>query len=182
MKNALFILVALVAFSFSCKRDPIVNNQDLEPITFEFQDTIDFPVPSSIGLNIPWILPSIDIQSGFANEIVNANELVYVVEDITLSALTLELRNPPGVNFSFLKHMTLFLEGDDGDKIELAHRFNVSPTVGTTLEFEPSNHQLDDFIKSDSYKLDAQLVVDELLLQDIELRAYMTFKVTLTNY
>ena len=181
MKRLLILPLLAALVVFSCKKDPIIDNQDLEPITFNFPDTLEFAVSSLVGLNIPWVIPSVAVTTGFQENVGGLDPLVSAVEDITLQSLDLEVISPPGLEFDWLKHITLFVNAPGEPQVELAHLFDIPDGSGTRISLEPAPNLLDEYVKSEDFTLDAQITVDELLLQDIQLRVYMDFEVTLIN-
>ncbi|MEM7036406.1 MAG: hypothetical protein AAF570_05445, partial [Bacteroidota bacterium] len=107
--------------------------------------------------------------------------LVSAVENIYLKNLELEMLSPPGLEFDWLKHITLFVDAAGQTRTELAHKFDIDDSEGARITLEPASNKLDDYVRSETYQLDAQVTVDQLLLQDIQLRAYMAFEVELIN-
>ncbi|HIA36174.1 MAG TPA: hypothetical protein EYM84_04530 [Flavobacteriales bacterium] len=181
MSNRYFIYLLLILFFLSCKKEKIDDRVTFKETVFEFRDEMEFDFPSIIGLNIPWVLPSIDISINFPQEVGYTDPLINGVENILLKSMTAEILSPSNEDFSFLKHLTIYITAPGLPDIELAHLYNISPNPGNIIDLVPAGNVLDTYVKRDDYNMKIEVTADKLMLQDVKVNASLVLEVTLIN-
>lgn len=147
-----------------------------ELLTFYVNDETTFTVENQFPIDIPFNIPTPDIETGSQEEFENNNTRVDLVKNIYLNKLELSILSPEDVTFSFLESVHIFISTDDSNEIELAFKEDIDDVTKITLE--TSDSRLDEYVKNDSYDLRFKIVTDEVLVRDVELKAEMRYKVT----
>ena len=99
------------------------------------------------------------------------------VKDVYLSKMTLTITDPPSLTFDFLDKVQIFISTNANNKILLAQLDNV-PRGVTTVSLVPTTSRLDEYLKSDTYTLDAIYTSNKFIPQPFTVRSNATFKVT----
>ena len=107
MKKILFLFLISLSI-LSCKK-----THDL--FTFDVNDTSNFTIESQYGINLPFSVPTPDINTSSEKEFENNNTKASLVKEIILKKLTLTITSPDGETFKFLKNITLYISADDED-------------------------------------------------------------------
>lgn len=172
MKRKIMFFIGVVLFSYitSCKKIE-------ELLTFYVNDETTFTVENQFPVDIPFNIPTPDIESDSQEEFENNNTRANLVKNIYLNKLELSILSPEGTTFSFLESIHIFISTDDSNEIELAFKENIDEDT-KKISMETSDSRLDKYVKSDTYDLRFKLVTDEVVLNDIELKAKMRYKVT----
>jgi len=170
MKKIFFILFLLLNI-ISCKKA-----HDL--FTFDVTDSSSFTIESQYGINLPFSIPTPDVNTSSEKEFENNNTKASLVKEIILKKLTLTITSPEGQTFKFLKNITLYISADGEDEIMLAKKENIDDGVGSVIDLEPTSAFLDVYVKKDKYKLRTEVTTDEVLLHDVDIRVDLTFQVT----
>ncbi len=176
-----FIYLFIILILLSCKKERIDDRVTFKNTIFEFSDEMEFNFPSIIGLNIPWILPSIDITIEFPQEVGYTDPLINGVENILLKSMNAEILSPSNEDFSFLKSLTIYITAPGLPDVELAHVYNLPANPGSLIELVPAGNILDNYVKRDDYKMKIEVTADKLMLQDVKVNASLILEVTLIN-
>lgn len=171
MKRFFNIWVVFLLFATGC--DKI---DDL--LTFNFKDSTTFTIPSVTGIDSPVNIPVPPIKSSSSEEFENNNTKASLVKDVILKELTLEIEDPQGKGFGFLKSIEIFISTEETAEVMLASKYNIPDDQGDILVLDPSGAKLDEYIKSDFYNLRTEVKVKEIPGQEVTVKADMTFRVT----
>jgi len=88
------------------------------------------------------------------------------VESIHLDSLRLVLNDPPGEDFSFLEEITIYLNAEGLDEIEIAKKVPVPESASNALVLDCTELDLQEYIKKDEFSLRLRTVTDELITKD----------------
>lgn len=138
--------------------------------------TAQFQISSTIGVNTPVDIPTPDVTTNSTTVFENNDTRSEWIEEITLRHLNLEITAPPGETFSFLKSITLFISADGLGELELASKSNISSDA-SRIELDVSTSDFSEYIKKDTYSIRTELVTDEAILQDVDVKMDLGFKV-----
>jgi hypothetical protein len=147
-------------------------------LTFNIQNEANFSVPSTIGINTPFVVQTPDIQTNSTQEFANNNTKKDLVKDVRLSSLNLKITSPTNMNFGFLKSINLYISAEGVSEKKIAYLTDIPENVGSSIDLIPTDEKLDDIIKQDKYSIRTEVVTDKTFFQDIEIKAKMNFKVT----
>lgn len=174
MKKVVGIIVILaIAFHFSSCKKVI---EDL--LTFNIDYSCSFTVPSAIGINTPFNVPTPPVQTNATQKFQNNGTSKDKVKNIVLKKLTLTITNPSQANFSMFKSIKLYISASGQPKKLLAESGEISTSAGKTLMLTPNSDNLDNYVKQDEFEVEAEVVMRKAPLYEIDFRADMTFQVT----
>jgi len=148
-----------------------------ELLTFEIKDDFTFTIPSTVGLNVPTNIPTPSIPTSIEEGVIGNNTSADLIKDITLKQMSFQITNPASANFNFLESVHLYISADGLEEKLVAYMDNV-PDGLTTLELITITDPLDAYIKQSTYDIRADIVTDELILQDTDIKGNFTFDVT----
>lgn len=171
MKKILIIsLIAIgIITSNSCKK--------LDEFTkFDLDYTSQVTVPANSLINLPIDIVTPDMETNYQDKFSNNNTNTDLVEEITLSTISITAKLPQGSNLDFLKSVQVFISADGLDELDIASSYDI-PDGLTTLELTVSNANLKDFVTKKSIKLRVKTVTDKAITQDRDLEIFTRFKV-----
>jgi len=181
MKKQFLLFSLLFIFCLSCKKESFDDQVTFKETIFKFSDELELNFPSIIGLNIPIVLPGVAVTLNFPQEIEYTDPLITAVRDIKLNSISIDLIEPPGEDFSFLKHLTIYITAPGLPDIEFAHLYNIPASPGISLSLIPSGNVLDNYVKRNDYKMKVEATADKFILQDVKVNASLVLEVTLIN-
>lgn len=144
-----------------------------------------FDLPYETSINIPMTLATetpLDIATPAINTGIEAAMEEYdtgldLIDEITLSSLTLTVTAPDTGDFGFLSSIEIFIAADSLDEVKLAFDTAVADDATAVLELETSTQDLQDYIKSDSFILRFRVISDETILEEQEIKMNAIFHV-----
>lgn len=148
-----------------------------ELLTFTISDETTFTVESAGLLDLPVNIPTPDVTTNSNQKFENNNTSAALVKDIRLQTVRLTITNPTGETFDFLKSIHLYISTSSSNEIELASLDNI-PVGVSTIELETTDERLDAYVKSSSYQVRTNVVTDEALSTDVDVKANIQFRVT----
>lgn len=144
-----------------------------------------FDLPYETSISIPLILAS-DSTLGIATPSINTgitdatekyNTDLDLIDEISLTSMTLTLTDPVDGDFGFLKSIEIFVNAVGEEEVQLAFDADVADDAGTVLELETSGEDLQNYFKSDEFSLRFSLSTDETVLTSQELTMNMVLHV-----
>ncbi|MCD0466324.1 hypothetical protein [Flavobacterium sp. ENC] len=171
MKSKLTAL-SLVLFLFVTSCNAV---DDL--LTFTISNTASIQIKSTAPINLPSEIVTPDVTTNSSAEFKNNNTKASLVKDVKLKSLQLNITDPDGETFTFLKSIHLYISTTDSDEIELAYQDNINSTA-KTIDLISTDARLDQYIKADQYKIRTKVTLKETLTKDVTLKADMKFRVT----
>lgn len=173
MKINFLILISAFLFFSSCDIQESIDNIT----TFNINNSAEFTVPSSAGVNLPIDLGTPDVSTSSQQSFENNNTRAALVENVNLSELTLTITSPNDRTFSFLKSLEIYISNDSEGSTLIAEIQDVPENVGSELELETTGANLDEYIKEDSYDLQYEVVTRETINSDTDIQSNMVFEV-----
>ncbi|MFT6849864.1 MAG: hypothetical protein ACJATA_000669 [Sphingobacteriales bacterium] len=171
MKNEKrLLLIGFLIVAASCNLDKL--------LTFSFTDKVTFTIPSTLGVNTPFSVPTPPVESEASESFSNNDTRIGLVKNITLKSIELKIDNPSNQTFSFLNKIQIFISTEGEEELLIAEETNIPDNIGNLLNLISTGSNLDAYIKSNKYQIRTEVTTDESFLKDIEILATMTFKVT----
>lgn len=147
-------------------------------LTFNIDYSSSFTVPSAIGVNTPFNVPAPSVQTNASQKFQNNGTSKDKVKNIILKKPTLTITDPSQANFSMFKSIKLYISASGQPKKLLAESGEISTSAGKTLTLTPTSDNLDNYVKQDEFEVEAEVIMREAPLYEIDFRADMTFQVT----
>ncbi|ADR21439.1 hypothetical protein MATR_09320 [Marivirga tractuosa] len=173
MRNIFLISITAFLFFSSCD-----IQEKLDKIaTFDIRNSAEFTVPSASGINIPLDFPTPDINTSSEQSFENNNTSANLVENVNLTDLKLTITSPDGRTFSFLKSLEIYIHNNSEGSTLIAEIQDIPDNVGSVLDLQTTEANLDEYIKEDSYSLQFEAVTDETTNSETDISAEMIFEV-----
>lgn len=128
-------------------------------------------------MNLPFVVSTPDVTTNSSQEFQNNNTKANLVKEIRLQSLKLNITDPSGQTFAFLKSIHIYISTTSSNEIELAYLDNISATT-SSIELTPTLAKLDAYVKSSSYNLRTEVVTKQVFTQNVTIHAESKFKVT----
>ena len=170
MKKAPFILLIAIFFLSSCDFLSELTQFDLP---YEKAITIPLIVGSDSTLSIT--TPS--INTGISDAVDKYNTGIDLIDEITLTSMTLTVTSPAGADMGFLATISVYINASGQEEIQLAYDTDVTDDVGAVLELSTSTADIQDYIKLDDFTLRFELGTDETVLEEHEITMNMVVHV-----
>lgn len=166
MKNSIILSMLLLMSALSCKK--------LDKKTqFNIESTSQSTIPSAIGVNLPFDLPTPTITTNIEQEMEEHNSHKNLIEYANLEELKLSINNPSSANFDFLNDMEIFIKADGLTEQKIAEIHNIPENQLQELSLSViQDIDLQDYIKADKYYLDITVKTDKVNLQDVTIDIY----------
>lgn len=164
-----YILFAVLFTSFiSCKQ--------IDKLTqFEIKYSTNFKIPSTIGINLPFNVPTPDIETNISEKLENNQSNKELIEQIYLKQMLLTIESPNNQTFRFLKDIDVFLLAEDLPKIKIAFKHNINNDIGQELDLDVIEQDLQEYIKKDFYTIDVTTTTDETIFSEVNIKADLKF-------
>ena len=168
MKKLLLLLIIPV-ISAACQEEPLV-------VRFKLHHDVEFTIEEGNLINAPFNILTPEVSNDQSAEFASNNTQKEKVQEVYLNYLNLYIQDPPTEDFSFLNEVFIYISEDAlGEKL-IASKTNIDQsTQELILDVEDVN--LADYIKADSYSLRVQTKTDEILGEDVTIKADMEFQV-----
>ena len=144
---------------------------------------LTFNVDVSQSTTIPFILSGtgpispVPVTTNSADSFRNNKTTKDKVKDVYLNKMMLTVTAPSGTTFDFLDKVQIFISTGTNNKILLAQLDNV-PRGVTTITLVPTTSRLDEYLKADTYTLDAIYTSNKFVSAPFTVRSDASFKVT----
>ena len=147
-----------------------------EKTQFTYSIEEDVTIPSNIGINLPFNIPTTDVETNIDHELEIRNKKKKRIEQIKLTQLELTIKSPSGANFNFLKDISIYLEAEGLPKTLVAEQKNLQNTNATYLSIPTEKDKdLSQYIKKDKVNIHVEVVTDQTIFQDITITVKPTF-------
>lgn len=171
MKNVFQIILIVIAGSFfSCNKV-----EDL--LSFNINTSVNIAIPATTAITAPIALPLPAVSNSSSADL-ESNTNADRVRNVRLNGMVLVIESPDNETFSFLDEIEVFIEADGLPEILLASRTEIPDNIGAELELNTTGENLDDYIRSDEYRLRTDVVVDESIPERVDVRADLVLRVT----
>jgi len=149
--------------------------QKITEFTLSFSETV--VIPASTAINLPFNVMSPPVATNFESEIAANDSRKDLIRTVVISAVTLQLTQPPGSDFNFLKSLRIFLKSEGLPEKEIAWKDPVPSGSGNTLSLDVSDEDLSDYIKREQLSLRVMTVSNRLLAADHSIEVTTQVKV-----
>lgn len=164
-------LFSLIVFCFSC-------DEDLNDLTvFDLDTTVEFTVPESSLVDIPFDIATPAIATNSASIFENNSTSTDLIESITLKSMELTVSDPANGNFDFLKEVRIYINADGAEEVEIAVGENIPTTGLSELQLTATGVNLKDYIILDNYSLRIRATTDEAITADYDIEVLSIFSV-----
>jgi hypothetical protein len=161
------LVLSIILSLFGCKKV-----DKLTQFNMEFNATE--VIPSSTGINLPLNILTPDIETNSVSTFEVNNTHKDLIEEITLTTLSLTITSPSNADFSFLQSIDVYISANGLDEVKIASKENV-PTDVTVLNLDVTGIDLKEYIKADKFSLRLNTVTDELLTSDHHIDIHSEF-------
>lgn len=161
MRILVFLLI--ISIAFGCKKFD-------EKTQFEFDIVQEVTIPSVIGIQSPFNIPTYDVNTNIDHQLEINDKRKDKIEHIYLTELTSEIISPSSQTFNFLKSITIKISAEGLDQIKIAEATDLKNENLQTLEIPViENHDIAEYIKKPQIDINADITTDETIFQDVKI-------------
>ncbi|WP_405293421.1 hypothetical protein [Algibacter sp. Ld11] len=154
----------------------IVSCDALDELTkFEINYTESVVIQSTTLVDIPFVMETPEVTTNSESTFENNNTKKDLIEAINLTDMELELTSPEEGNFNFLNSINIYISAEDEEEILIAWIDEVPETTDNSLLLDTTSEDLKVYIKSDTYTLRVEAVIDELISENHNIDVNSTF-------
>ena len=164
----LTMLLFLLTVITSCKKA-----DELTQFNMEYNSYV--VISSSTGINLPINLFTPDIQTNSESTFEVNDTRKDLVEQIILEEMVLSLEQPPNADFSFLESIRIYLSAQGLPEILIAWEEQVAPNASGNLDLNTNDENLKEYLTKEEFKLKLEIVTDELITSDHEVKVRSFF-------
>jgi len=166
MRKLFLLLIAIIITYGSCK--------EIDKLThFNMDYTSNITIESTFFIDIPFDIWTPDIPTNSETTFENNDTRTDLIEEITLTNLSMNITSPNTQTFDFLKTIEVYIDAEGIDEKKIAWLIDIPQTGLTTIILEITDDDLKDYIKKDEYKLRTHTVTRQLISKstDIEIKS-----------
>ncbi len=162
LKLGFSILLTLVLLS-SCKK--------VDKFTqFEKEYNSEATIPSLIGVNLPFDLPTPEITTNIEKDLEVNDTRKDLIEKAILKQLKVSIVTNTNQNFNFVNDIDIFINSNSFPKKKIAFLHAIPENNSKVLLFDLiKDLDIKDYIKEDKFKLELKIVTDKTILQEVDL-------------
>jgi hypothetical protein len=161
------LVLGIIVSIFGCKK---VDKLTQFKMVFNETEVI----PSSTGINLPFNILTPDIVTNSESTFAVNDTRKDLIEEITLTTLSLTISSPSSADFSFLQSINVYISADGLNEVKIAWKENVPADV-SVLNLDITGVDLKEYIKADQFSLRLNTVTDELLTADHQIDIHSEF-------
>lgn len=163
------LLFSLIILSFSCKKFD-------KKTQFEFEIEQEVTIPSTVGIQVPFNIPTYDVNTTIDHQLEIHNKRKKKIEHIYLTNLETDILSPSTQTFNFLKDITIQLSASGLPKIKIAEATNLQNQNLKALTI-PTIQDLDlaDYIKQNKIDITVDVTTDETIFTDVKINVIPRF-------
>lgn len=154
----LFLLISIV----SCKKD-----NGLVDFKLKYDTAFSFNPGTPISLPFEVLTPPVTTNS--QAELEGRNSELKLINYVKLEKLVMNIVNPQGKTFSFLKDINIYISADGMDDKLIASKVNIEDNIGGVLELSTTGENLKDYIKQPEFGIKVKATTDETITQTIDI-------------
>lgn len=147
-------------------------------IKFGFNIRNEFTLPPNIPINTPFNLPAIPMDYNAEEAFKDNGTRADLVKEITLEYIKLNITEPIGQDFTFVKDIELIFSKDGMDDMLVAWIYDVPDNVGQELTLDVVSQNLDAYLKDDGCKIKLKVTTDKLTTKEIKISSDIRIRVT----
>lgn len=160
MKIPSLLLVTLISVTqMACEK-----LDELTQFTISYDNSVT--VPATAEINLPIDLQTPNVQTNSESTFSSNDTRKDLIEEIRLDLLILTIASPESSDFSFLESISIYLDAEGLPEIMIASAENIPDNIGSTLDLEVTENDLQEYIKKDEFKLLVTTVTDEIINED----------------
>lgn len=134
-------------------------------------------VPATVSTFFPFSVNTPEMETNSTYEFESNDTRKDHIRSIYVKQLDLTITQPSGETFSFVNSIELFISAPGISEAKIASLAAIPENVGNTLSLTPTNTDLQEYIKADSFTLRLRVVSDETIPQDVHIDIYSNFLV-----
>jgi Cu/Ag efflux pump CusA len=166
MRLSLFIFLLVLGFSTSgCKK----------LMTFTLDYSTELTIPSQAGINLPFNLYSPEVVTNSSARFESEGTSTKHLRTVYLGKLSLHITSPSSANFDFLNEIQIYISAPGVEEKLIAEKKNIPENQLKSLECDVKTVDLKEFIIQEYYELRVRTVTDQLVMQDVTIRADQEF-------
>jgi len=167
MKKIIVVLF-IITFFVSCNT--------LDKLTqFDINVSENVIIKPTLPINVPFDIPTPPIKLNTEQSFENNNTHKDLIQEISVSKLTMSVQLPEGEDFSILKSIDIYIETDDETDEKIAWLQPV-PSV-SVIDLEISNSDLKKIIMKDKITLKVKTITDEINTREYKIKIDAQFRV-----
>ncbi|MEM6349065.1 MAG: hypothetical protein AAF927_34580, partial [Bacteroidota bacterium] len=136
---------------------------------FNLNYTASVTVPATVGVDLPFDLFTPDIETNSETEFETEKTSKDLLEEVKLTKLDLTITSPTDADFDFLETITVYLAAEGLPEIAIATKDMVEDGITETLSLDVIEDDLKDYIKTDGFKLRANIKTDQVVTEAISI-------------
>jgi hypothetical protein len=141
--------------------------------TFTFTADTDFTVPALTPIGVFSVPVQTSSQSSFKAQGTDAKHL----KEVHLEKISLTITNPTTGNFDFLDKVHIYISASGVAEQEVAFLDPVPQNGSVTIDLNTTGIELVEYIKQETYSLRISTTTNQIINQDVTMKANMTFRV-----
>lgn len=169
-KHVLLFSILIIISSVSCEKIE-------ELLTFSIDHSTQATIRGNSPIEVPIGILTPEITTNSEQHFKNNDTRKEYVKDIILNKLDVSINEPENQTFSFLKEVYIYISADSYEELQIAHSTDI-PENAKSISLETTNKNLDNYVKSDEYKLRVEAVTREVIANDVIVDIDITFTVT----
>jgi hypothetical protein len=142
--------------------------------TFNINNSTEFTVPAATPIGI---FSSVPVPSSSQNSFQQQGTDASHLQEVSLDKLSLTVKNPAGKSFDFLDKIHIYISASGQPEQEIAYLDPIPHNGALTITLNTTGVELVEYIKQDTYNLRISTATNQILNQDVTIRADMTFRV-----
>jgi hypothetical protein len=164
-----FLLALLTTILFSCTK--VKDVLDIT-VPFDLNNSFTLPKISDTEMAIPdstVTIQSPDIPNTIKDDLKQKNADINNIKSVSLTAVVLNITNPAGKDFSFLKSIELYMGSQGLPEKLIASKDNINtinPASGT-LSLDVKDSDIISYIKQDTYYIKTKMTLVKTYTTDL---------------
>ncbi|HXA02123.1 MAG TPA: hypothetical protein VNW99_09050 [Cytophagaceae bacterium] len=164
MRKLLILLLIIVSLA-GCKK--------IHLTTFNITNSTEFVIPAATPVGLFSLPVQTSSQNSFKSQGTDASHL----KEVSLDKLSLTITNPTNQNFNFLDKIHIYISASGQAEQEIAYLDPIPHNGSVTINLNTTGIALVEYIKQDIYTLRISTSTNQVLTQNITIKADMTFKI-----
>jgi hypothetical protein len=144
---------------------------------FEMPFTSTVTIPKSTGLNLPFNIPTPEIETNSATFFSTNNINTDLIEKIELKKMELTVTSPASGNFNFLKSFEIYITAEGLEETKIAWIDDIANNEAMPLKLSIDKIDLKQFIMKDKFGLNVKTTTDELTATDYTIEIKTAFMI-----
>jgi hypothetical protein len=139
--------------------------------------TASVTIPASTPINLPFNLPTPDIETNSAAFFSSKNISTDLIDKIVLKKLEMTVTSPTNGNFNFLKSVEVYISTQGLDDVKIASLEDIPNNAAMPLQLAVDSVNLKQYILKDKFGLKVKATTDKLITSDYKIDVSTTFLV-----